>query len=767
MPDASTICAQKGVEQYKRCHFSDAQSLFREAVRHARDENAPPDRLVDLLNNLAAAYLANAKYADAEGVLRETFSLSEKIPDQRVRRLALAKCHTTRANLMRYYDELARAQADLQAAIDNLEDEADTVYSIELLFNQTAILLARVLIDECRALFDQLSQRIRHAVAKGLLSCKRTYRDPSHDGWPLFGQEWDETSTADVEKEYEARLAYVGAALCDSMAEALELSQRAERLCLENGGKPEWLLSEALLQMSNFNPEDRVKAAELASRALEIAEKIYAPPNPMLSIFLFQRAGSIMLIKDRQAGEPLFERALKIIESSFGERHPRSAAAKIRRAHLLSLDGSTPAILKQRELLIEEAIDILDDIFDGSHSDVIGAQLCLASLFQCSGKLAEAEYIMISALAKVEAAEDKQRLMLVVLDSLITFYLQLNRIEQALQYLDKQKSILLTTYTGSAPSCAARLCELAQHYTSIFRDGDAEELLTRARDITKNITESYEASTIQLMKIYADSGRAELAKELLATLPPTTDRSPPSLMRMFKIANALFSADSEQAEKIGLEIFNVSLATLPQSMQALGPGAGLLVDKYLQHNQLEEAHRIVNALTERKEEIGILGRSALPHFLKALADAYAKKRDVRAQKLYEEALASAEECEGLQLDIMEQILASYADFCTMNQLTQKGDALLRRLAEMRRNRYGERSLEHTKTLLGLALTRAEIGDYSEADRLSARALSILDALESSAEEMMAALEVRAAILKALNRHNEACEIDERIKKLRS
>ena len=68
-----------GREAYERADYSRSQKMFAAAVKEAERFPDPDLRLARSLNNLAAAYAAQEKYAEAEPLYRRALAILEKV----------------------------------------------------------------------------------------------------------------------------------------------------------------------------------------------------------------------------------------------------------------------------------------------------------------------------------------------------------------------------------------------------------------------------------------------------------------------------------------------------------------------------------------------------------------------------------------------------------------------------------------------------------------------------------------------------------------
>ncbi len=761
--------AEDGISLYKAGRFSDAQRTFQTAVRYGREEELPRQQMCMLLNNLAIVHVSLSKYLDAEGNLKEAFALLDQsdAKSEPGFKLTRALCLSTLINLWYVHNQYAKMEEALHEAVQLLEEENRLIYAGEMLWQIAVLRHERALLDEGTEAVDRLEALYQELAGQKPETSTRAYRDEACCGWPRFGFGWDEKCYFDsVEKESAVKISMLRAGFSQALAEAKEHCQNGLDLCAELDEEPAFYLARLLAIKSDLarDSDERTKAYELASEALEVAENLYGREHPAVAGYLLKAVAARVFLEQRSEYEPMVARAINLMESGFGERHYSTARALIIASDFMALQGMNESTLREREGLIKRGLDTLFDLLDEAHPDLVKAEVSLAEVYRATGRLDEAEEILKSAIKKLDGQAESVQLLLNVRRTLVDFYLRLGRDDDLLECLQEQKR-LISNLTMTKPQRAGRMTELAYDFSSIGKYDDAEDLLKAGLALSAEDDDWHKAFVMKLAQLYADSAREKEARQILSTITLADGNSSNALQERFKVASILCVFDPDEAMKRAKEVFDTACENLPECAQPFGFAATLLIEEYLRTDRLDDANRVSNVLMTHKKSMGLMGIASIPFLLRAIASAFAEKRDKRAEAMYEKAVLAAEDVSGFQPEVLEYTLGDWAEFYVNINQGEKAEKVLRRLAALRLDLYGEKNLEYAGTLLGLSAILHELRKVAEADAMSARSVAILEELDAEAELLVKALELRVSILRQQNRHLDASAAEDRMKAL--
>lgn len=761
--------ADDGIALYKAGRFSEAQRTFQTAVRYGREESLDRQKMCELLNNLAIVHISLSKYLDAEGNLKEAFSLLDQADAEAEPgiKLTRAMCLNTSVNLWYVHNEYAKMEKGLDEAIELLKEEQKLIYAGEMLWQIAVLRLERALLEEGSDAVNQLESLYQEYAQNKVQANTRAYRDEACCGWPRFGFGWDEKVYFDeVEKESSVKIAMLRAGFSQALGEAKEYCQRGLDLCAELEDEPAFYLARLLAIKSDLarDSDERTKAYELAREALEVAEKLYGREHPAVAGYLLKTVAARVFLEQRSQYEPMVARAMEIMINGFGERHYSTARALIMSSDFMALQGMSQSILLEREKLIKRGLDTLCDLLEETHPDLVKAEVSLAEVYRATGRLEEAETILTKAIEKLDGQAESVQLLLSIRRTLINFYLRLGRDDELLKCLHDQRE-QVSSLCMTKPQRVGRMMELAYDFSSIGKFDDAEALLKHGLALSSEGDDWYKAFVMKLAQLYADSGREKEARSILGRITPAEGNSSNALQERFKIASILCVFSPDEAMKSAQEVFDTACENLPECAQPFGFAAALLIEEYLRTDRLDDAHRISSVLMTHKNSMGLMGITSIPVFLRGIASAFAEKRDKRAEAMYEKAVLAAEDVSGFQPEVLEYTLGDCAEFYVNINQGEKAEKVLRRLATLRLDLYGEKNLEYAGTLLGLSAIQHELRKSKEADSMSEKAVEILEEMDAEAELLIKALELRIAILRQQNRHLDASAAEDRKKSL--
>ncbi len=761
--------ADDGIALYKAGRFSEAQRTFQTAVRYGREESLERQKMCALLNNLAIVHISLSKYLDAEGNLKEAFALLDQ-PEAKAEtgiKLTRAVCLNSFVNLWYVHNEYAKMEKGLGEAIELLREEQKLIYAGEMLWQIAVLRHERALLEEGSDAVNRLENLYNEYAESKAQANTRAYRDEACCGWPRFGFGWDEKVYFDeVEKESAVKIAMLRAGFSQALAEAKDYCQKGLDLCAELETEPAFYLARLLAIKSDLarDSDERTKAYELAREALEVAEKLYGREHPAVAGYLLKTVAARVFLEERSQYEPMVARAMEIMINGFGERHYSTARALIMSSDFMALQGMNQNILLEREKLIKRGLDTLCDLLEPTHPDLVKAEVSLAEVYRATGRLDEAEQILTKSIEKLDGQAESVQLLLNIRRTLINFYLRLGRDDELLKCLHDQKD-QVSTLCMTKPQRVGRMMELAYDFSSIGKFDDAETLLKHGLALSSEGDDWYKAFVMKLAQLYADSGREKEARAILGTITPAEGNSSNALQERFKIASILCVFSPDEAMKRAQEVFDTACENLPECAQPFGFAAALLIEEYLRTDRLDDAHRISSVLMTHKNSMGLMGITSIPVFLRGIASAFAEKRDKRAEAMYEKAVLAAEDVSGFQPEVLEYTLGDCAEFYVNINQGEKAEKVLRRLATLRLDLYGEKNLEYAGTLLGLSAIQHELRKSKEADAMSEKAVTILEEMDAEADLLIKALELRIAILRQQNRHLDASAAEDRKKAL--
>lgn len=763
-------CSAEGIALYKAGKYVEALRCFQSSVRYAREESATTLELCELLNNLATSQISLAKLLDAESTLKEVFSLLDAPAnvDLDEFRIMRALCLNTRCNLFSILSELDVLEAHLKDGVDLLIEEEKYIYASELIWQLCFLYLEKGLMKDGEEAIARLEDVYAEVVDEDGEPFFRVYRDEANSSWPRMGPGWDEPGYFDsAEVEASVKVSLLKASFCQSLPVAKEHCQKALNLCAQLDCEPTFYLFRLLSVKSDLTREtqSRVQAAELANEALVLAEAFYGQNHPAIAGYLLKVVAARAFLESREDYEPMLFRAMDVLQGGFGDRHFTTARANVMWSDFMALDGMRPEILQRREKLILSALDVLCDIFDEHHPDVVKAELSLADIYRATGRIEESENLLLKALRLLEGRDDSSQLLLNVRRMLINFYARLGREEELDECIATQSRLICNDAKMTPNQRMGRMLDFAFDLNMSCRFEAAEAVLLNGMELSENDQEWKKHFALKLAQLYADTDRENDARELLSSIEVESGNSSNALQERYKFASILATFDTEASTKQVQEIFDSAISNLPECAVPLGLAAAHLIDEYLRIDSIEGAVNISNKLLEHKNAMGLMGVTSIPVFLRCIASALANRRDMRADEMYTTALSSAEEVAGFQPEVLEYALADFAEYCVNQNQGERAEKMLRRLIALRSDLYGENNVEFAATILGLSAVLLDLKKIAEADELNQRSVKILDELDDETEILQKALEMRVAILRKQNQHVEACELEKRILEL--
>ncbi|MBY0548923.1 MAG: tetratricopeptide repeat protein [Candidatus Obscuribacterales bacterium] len=752
----------EAVALFKNGHYKEALRAFMDNTRRARNQSVPPDELCRHLNDLATAYLAMGKYNDSESILKEAFALLKTCDreDRNIRSLEAA-CLCTRSNLRTINDKFEEAAEDIQQALLLLHPESQMHYIAELQFCLYG-LTTMTDPESSLQIFERFEKSLAAAAQHPEHAFLRCYLDEVNVYWPRLGTQWDATwNVKSALSMAKARLALARTISGESDEEVEQMLDRVHELMNVNENEPRWLQARVLLRKHDIasNNGDWKLAIALAEEALAIAEVEYGKEHPALIEFLMRLAGAQRLMEGDDAG--WIERATKIAQDVLGDWHPLTAKMHLAKVSTLLLEG--PSFAQEREALCNRALEILRDVYEDDHSDVVLAETSLAKIYSETGRINECEQLLKCLVERLEQHSGQTEQLLGITDELVALYDQIGNRDARLKCMERQTA-LIAKLTNRVLKIG-RLSYLSQNFSDYGNDAEAERLLLAALSLSEGNAELEESCKIGLCRHYANIGNLEEARKLLPQILVHEQLPAMKLRKRTVIASIVVKLDPEQGLRDSLQIFDDASRGLPECWSAFLFSGSILCDEYLKQKRIDEAHRIVNKLISERHSMGFVAAVTLGRFVKNIARAYAETSDIKAETLYQQAIDMAEDIVCLQPELMDELIGEYTDLALGKGDLEKASTLLKKWGELRRNSLGEMSHGYASTLLGLAITLSATRHLGEADEAALKALRIYEELDIP-DEVIRALEARIDILRMQNRHLDANDLLERIVKLK-
>ena len=777
-------CAEEGVALYKCCDFLKAEELFVESVRRARNDNADAEHLAQALNNLAAAYSARAKYQDATTTLREAYTLTkdEKTSGERLQK-ALAMHIRSQLYLEQEHFEDAKTESVL--ALKILGDEHKQL-SCEFWYNIAQAELGLNNISNAVEATDRFLEAASIPMVTYVDETDCTYPiylDPAIS-FTYFGPCWEIKGVSDewhlIENKVRANL------LKSTMTKLLygvtrQYLDESLALCETLGDHK--LSAETFFLVSRrlaFNDHDWEKARLYCEKAMKMVERMYGDSHPLLPPYLFNRACLTSVGETIADYKPLLDRAFEIIDKFFGTRHPKRARLQLMYGSLMPvLNPGDKDILQHQQEVALDALNGVLDFFDDSHSLVIAARLQVANLLIREGRIPAAEELLKEIL------------------------------EDALSICNSQPHHLV--------SCISELLTLAEHLQEVgkygiwelvvnatekldfnqFKDDIGRQIdIIRSTAYIYNRTNMPEQSELMLLMAY------ELAKEVDGDLAldckvdliclyqrmKNFDRAlqlleeedvgaslKHKLTQNVRLADIMVMLErTTDAEQLALRSFTEAEQILNEFVEPFLNFFRLLFDLYLEQNRLEDASRMLKIVVSKKEYYSTTAQDLLPIFMRRLADAYASRNDLRAEKLYIEAIEAAELIRGRTPDVLDLCYISFADYYIQNGQVDKAYKFQCDSLAMREELYGSNDLRTAIAMLGVS----ELSAYIDIDRalsLSKQALAIIENDPDCDDELLlSAYQIRAEILEltphkldAIKYHDLARKLEDKLGRKRT
>ena len=222
---------------------------------------------------------------------------------------------------------------------------------------------------------------------------------------------------------------------------------------------------------------DFTEAEPLYRRALKILETLYGPDHPNVATGLSNLAGLLHSTNRHTEAEPLLRRALQIDETSYGPNHPNVAIGLNNLAELLNATNRH----SEAELLFRRALSIDETSYDPDHPDVARDLNNLAELLRATNRHSEAEPLFRRALSIFETSHGPDHPTVATgLNNLALLLCAANRHSEAEPLFRRALLIDETSYGPDHPNVARDLNNLALLLRDTDRHSEAEPLYQRS-----------------------------------------------------------------------------------------------------------------------------------------------------------------------------------------------------------------------------------------------------------------------------------------------
>jgi tetratricopeptide (TPR) repeat protein len=364
-----------------------------------------------------------------------------------------------------------------------------------------------------------------------------------------------------------------------------------------------------------FPTEVEYKNWMLCERLLAQAESAYKIVEKFKFEFeeagyLLNQTGDYLCERARyEQAEPLYERALAILEKVLGSEHPNVATSFNNLARLHDEQGH----YEQAKLLYKRALAIQEKVLGPEHPHIATSFNNLARLYDTQGRYEQAEPLYKRALAIVEKVLGLEHPNVATsLNNLAVMYSNQGRYEEA-ELLQKRALAIREKGLGPEhPDVAQSLNNLAVLYSNQGRDEQVEPLYQRALAIRQKVLglehPDVASSLNNLAVLYRKQGRNEEAEQLyqraLEILEKVLGSEHPDVATSLNNLAELYSNQGrdEQVEPLYKRALAIREKALgpehPDVAQSLNNLAGLY-DKQGRYEQAEPLLKRALAIVEK------------------------------------------------------------------------------------------------------------------------------------------------------------------------
>jgi tetratricopeptide (TPR) repeat protein/transcriptional regulator with XRE-family HTH domain len=475
------------------------------------------------------------------------------------------------------------------------------------------------------------------------------------------------------------------------------------------------------------------QAESLLQQALVIRQQILDDDHPDTARTL-NDLGVLYLTQSKyQQAEPLLQNALAIRQMKLGVEHPDTATSLNNRALLYYEQGRYPLA----EQMYREALEIRRRVLNPGHPDIAQSLNNLAELYTVLGKFSQAESLYEEALSSQEKTLGSEHpLVAQTLNNMALLYRSKGEYALAEQYYQQALHIQEQVLGLDHPDAAETLNNLARLYRAKGAYEEAEPLYRRALQIRETTFGSEHPLVAQsfysMAKLYHSQGKYPEAEKLF-----------------------------QEALRIQEQLLGTNHPTIASTL-------GMLAKIYQGQNKLAQAEELnMRALRIRESTSG----ADHPHMAiitNSLVEIYhAQGRYREAEPLIARALAIHEQALGSEHPYIAYSLSNQADnFFLQGDYTQ-AELYYKKALVIREQSLGIEHLRTAYTYYKLAQLHSAQSRYEQAESLYLKALTIRErALGSDHPTIPGMLEKYAMLLRTMKKENQACELEERARKIR-
>jgi tetratricopeptide (TPR) repeat protein len=517
-----------------------------------------------------------------------------------------------------------------------------------------------------------------------------------------------------------------------------------------------------LVQVVNQDGLTEEERRQWAERAVRAVNRTFPPPEfanwpqcerlvaqalacvPLVETYVFEsrEAGRLLneagcYLDDRARfsdAEPLYERALAILERVLGPEHPEVGTCLNNLATFYHKQGK----YARAEPLYQRALAIRENALGPDHPNVAASLNNLAELYRDQGRYTEAEPLYQRALGVWEKA-----------------------------------------FGPEHPNVASSLNNVALLYRSRGKYAQAEPLSQRALAIREKALGGEHPdvanSLNNLAGVYDDQGEYERAEPLyqraLAIREKALGPEHPDVANSLNNLGSLYCAQGRYALAERL-----SQRALVIRERALGPGhpdvaislnnLALLCSQQGRHADAEPLYR--GALAIREKALGPDHPDVATSLNNLAGLCQDQAKFAEAEPLYQRALAIMEKALGPEHPSMATSLNNLAELYRAQRRQAEAEPLCQRALAIREKALGPEHPHVATSLSNLASLYERQGKYAQAEPLYQRALAIMDkALGPDHPDVAKVLDNYALLLREMKRGAAARELEARAQAIRA
>jgi tetratricopeptide (TPR) repeat protein/transcriptional regulator with XRE-family HTH domain len=475
------------------------------------------------------------------------------------------------------------------------------------------------------------------------------------------------------------------------------------------------------------------QAESLLQQALTIRQQVLVANHPDTARSL-NDLGVLYLTQGKyQQAEPLLQKALAIRQKKLGVEHPDTATSLNNRALLYYEQGR----YSSAETLYRDALEIRRRVLEPGHRDIAQSLNNLAQLYTVLGKFSQAESLYEEALISQEKTLGSEHpLVAKTLNNLALLYRSKGEYAQAEQYYQQALHIQEQVLGPNHPDVADTINNLARLFRAKGAYEESEPLYQRALHIRETTFGSEHPLVAQsyysMAKLHHSQGKYPEAKMLF-----------------------------EHALRIQEQRLGTNHPTIASTL-------GMLAKVYLGQNELTHAKELnMRALRIREITSGV-DHPHLAIIMSSLVEIYhAEGRYPEAEPLIARSLAIHEQSLGVDHPYIAYYQSNLADNFFFQGDYAQAESYYKKARDIRERHLGVEHPRTATTYLHLARLYEAQGRYEESESLYLKALTIRErALGSDNPAIPGLLEQYAILLRTMKKENQACELEERARKIR-